>query len=858
MATIESLYGVKLDDRSEDAAKELVHAYGGLKVALHLIHPLITSKPLFESGQTLLAASRGKRDTDPEFFEPHNFLVKLRFATLPLMRELWESSWLVSAPLAMCRPVVQVVMELIGADNEEPKEPADASVTHTFARESSTVVVPDENCITQLTEMGFPRLAAERALIRTRNNVNSATELLLSHPFPFPPPPELIDDASGDEAVAASGISEDDDALPSGSNTEPPEPPVLLTDVGTSGDTEPSEGAKGVQGWRATLNEAREPLKSVIASKALLLVDEHPSLIFDLHTAFVRPVDAYQKQAVLSLVEDVRAFAPSAHDSHQQQLANRFRLLALVLKETPSSLSEDIRSDLMDRLLALLASNPAGENGRPVINKWLAAHLLVTEFLLTIGEQLKPITLPKEDEPIPELDLSVTSAFPHARAIVFDFCLRLLKVPDLPSDEFLSVLRLIVLVTRNNQFARQFFQRDGIQLLFTRLKASGISAGYSYVAIILRHAVEDPTTLRTIMQLSLKRYFTQPRTRAIDVNTYVRNCSMIALRDPSLFVEVTKSLCELSEPFVPSYQIRLKPEASFDQSAHQSEGTTQAKMQVDTSQTKSEPASMNESSELLIHFLIIELMKTVRPTTDRRAELLSTDFHQQSTSDQAPNITSESNGDDGAHDRFAYSFLLMQMLTELLFSYESCKSAFLSYSSKKRQTPSKETSPKHRAAALQFFLSDLVAFESLNPDPTPEARNRLTLVNHAMSVVLALCVDPSATSEMKDVSPDLISVRKFVLEAISRAIKDTSSSESVDARYGRLLALSELCYRMLMARFSGPSRKTPQDDVPTHIAKVMLEKNFVSIFTNALAEVDLNYPNVKTLLASLLKPLEYL
>ena len=123
---------------------------------------------------------------------------------------------------------------------------------------------------------------------------------------------------------------------------------------------------------------------------------------------------------------------------------------------------------------------------------------------------------------------------------------------------------------------------------------------------------------------------------------------------------------------------------------------------------------------------------------------------------------------------------------------------------------------------------------------------------------LALCVDHSTANGLKDVSQHLVSVRKFTPEAISRAIKEPSSSESLDTRYGRLLALSELCYRMLTARFNGPTRKSPQDEIPTHIANAILEKNFVATLTNALAEVDLNYPNIKTLVASILKPLEYL
>ena len=52
--------------------------------------------------------------------------------------------------------------------------------------------------------------------------------------------------------------------------------------------------------------------------------------------------------------------------------------------------------------------------------------------------------------------------------------------------------------------------------------------------------------------------------------------------------------------------------------------------------------------------------------------------------------------------------------------------------------------------------------------------------------------------------------------------------------------------------------KKAGDEVPTHIAKVMLEKNFVATLTNVLSEVDLNYPNIRNVVSSVLRPLEHL
>jgi E3 ubiquitin-protein ligase HUWE1 len=308
--------------------------------------------------------------------------------------------------------------------------------------------------------------------------------------------------------------------------------------------------------------------------------------------------------------------------------------------------------------------------------------------------------------------------------------------------------------------------------------------------------------------------------------------------------------------------LKLKEQPPAEEKASaEVEPAVDPEMQVDSSPTSS---NLTESFEPVVHFLVTELMKSTRveatkadpPSSDagvaRDLAASSSETHVVPDNPAALSI------DSAAKDRYQYSCFLMQCLTELLFSYDSCKIAFLSYSSKKRsQAPSKETSSKLRTATLHYLLTDLVSFETINPQPNSDARDRITVCNWAMSLIVALCVDSSSAQELKDVSPELVSVRKFVLEAINRTIKDLSSSESVEGRYGRLLALADLCHRLLTVRFNSTSRKQ-QDDTPTHIAKVMLEKNFVATLTTALSEVDLNYPNVRGLVASILRPLEYL
>lgn len=881
MRTIVEHSETKAEDRTEIANQALGQAYGGLKVALHLLHSLTSSKPIFESSQTILLLTRDKKDTDPDYFEPHNFLVKTRLAVLPVIRELWEAPWLVSSPQSLIKSVVQVILEILNGEGEE--SPPDVS-PHTVPGSSLSmgapslfrVTVPDENRVRQLTDMGFSRSGAERALIRTHNNVNAATELLLTNPFRFqndpepaaapPPDPEGSGEATEETPPTAAEASSSDptpmqDDVPSPSLDEPP-----------TVDTDTRPPGKSADEWRSELNSMREPLKSEAGRLALRLVDEHPDLIFDVHNAFVGRDDGYQRSSVRLLIDDIPSFAPSPQDGREQQLAARCRLLALVLNEAPASFAAIVMGDeqsFMEVVLTLLLSIDldAGES-QPTIPKWLAALMLVAEALLSLSEDPRPITVPKEGEQIVAQEILTGPPHVEARSVLFGFSLRLLSLPGLPRDELLASLRLLVFMTRDHDLAMQFVKGDGVSLLFKSLKSSsgGVAGSQSYISIILRHIVEDPAVLRLIMREEIQRFLSHPRTRTVDATGYVRACNAMALRDPKTFIEVTKSLAQLERPF--AYLNQIIPKDQDNQEGGSSQGESGKDTKTHTSSQPEVTAhtltSPPEYFEAVVHFLVGELMESVR-TNSRPLESVpnpestsppNSSAEGSSKQPAQPERTLPSEVQDTKPDHY-YSGFLMQSLTELMFSYDACKTAFLSYSPSKRPVAPSKDAAKGRLAALNFVLSDLVSFRTIDADPNNDTRNNVPLCNWAMSLIVALCVDTSSSQPIKDVSPELITVRKTVLEAVSRAIKDPSQCESLDARYGRLLALADLCYRLLTVRFN-PGLRKPQEETPTHIAKIMLEKNFVSTLTNALAEVDLNYPNIRVVVAAMLKPLELL
>ena len=892
ISTIEELSPIPSEERSEIAKQTLIHAHGGLKVVLHLLHPLISFKPVLDSPQTSLLVTPDRRDSEAGWFDGRNFVVQMRLAVMPLLRDVWQADWLMSAPLGVSRSVIQVVLELLSTDQEEIKEIVSDAPTMVPQIPMTRNFGLDENRIRQLTDMGFPRSAAERALMRARNNVSHATELLLSQPFPLPPDPEPaeiplvqseeVPAAPAEAAPAASVVADplsqlDVEAEPTDLNTfsessaessaqsssEPSsEPSIDPLSSSSSSHTPPP--VKTHEEWLKELNDARQPLKDVLGSRILTLVDEHPALVFDVQRVFVGSSTSYRDEAVRMLIEDVKKFSAAALDHQEQPLSVRFRLLALVLSDPSSpltSMPETEAKSLVDVLVALLLSNPLNiEAGHTTVPKWLASHLLVTEALLLMGEEPRQIvSLPKEDDPIPTEELETGPHHSEARSAILDFCLRLLQVPSLPRDELLSSLRLFVLLTRDHAMALEFVKRDGVGVLFRLMKGAPSTTSspgmHPYIASILRHIVEDPATLQRIMQQEIKTSLPNSRHRLLDVSNFVRGCYAMALRDPKIFIQATAEVCQLSPPYGPVKNLSLKDNVKSTAGTTSSTEPGSTDMQVDSSQR-----STLESLDSLVHFLVAELINSVKsePSQEGSANQGTSSIESTesryvdaatSTTVDIKNTTSSMTVPD-----YTYSCFVMQCLTELLFSYDSCKVAFLSYSPKKRaHTPAKD---KHRTAALQFLINDLLSFGTINPTPPTDAKQRITLCNWAMSVIVALCVDTTPT-DIKDVPPERASVRKFVLDAINRAIKDLPGSETGEARYSRLLALADLCYRLLTVRFNTGTRKV-SDDAPTHISKVMLEKNFVATLTNALAEVDPNFPDIRGVVTGILRPLEYL
>ncbi|KAG8936847.1 hypothetical protein FRC02_010709 [Tulasnella sp. 418] len=862
--SVDLIVKVPRQDRTPAQETELAYAFGAMNVVVHLLHLLVSSKPILDSNQTSPLITRDKEKTDPLYFEPHDFLVKMRLISFPLIRDIWMSSWLSNAPLITLRSAINTVVEIMAAEHENTPPSTPSEHVHIIGgavpppRQG-----PDEATITQLVDMGFTRGAAERALARTRNNINGAAELLLTHPYlfanvdePAPAnPPEVPANPPPEVPANAEAMTADDQV---------PAPAAAASDSsneGSTGATDSSaneialvaEQAPAVppRDWADELKKAREMMKGEVTRKSLLLLDDHPGLVFEVKTAFMRLREAEKDSDLRSILRSSDDHNGAILDIKEEKLSARCRLLALVLNDATFyswKLPPEKAEGLMELVVQILRQVPTEVSSPASLPKWLAPIMLVAEALLMIGEAATSVKIPAQDEDVVDEPLFLGPRHDEARSLIFDICLRTLPLSTLPRDEMLSTLRLLILLTRERKFCDKLVANNGITLLMDRFKSSlkDVLAYRPHVFMILRHVIEDVPVLQCLMQYHIRRYFQSARSRIVDVQSYVRSSTPMVMRDPEAFLAVSKSTCRLLPTRTGlSYNVTIK-DAYPEQ---KSSGAATEDMQLDMPK---EPSSL--LAETLVHHLLNEFIQ-VQPSA--RAGVSGPTVSAPSTQleSQGPAITPIGEQEQTAENsEYVYSCVLMQCLSELLSSYNSCKLAFVSFHKKRPSAGVKEHSGRHRTSVLNILLSEILA--ASDGAINPESQKKISLATWATSVIVSLCTDVYWSAASKEPSEDIVTVRKFVLDAIAKSIRDAAASESPEVRYAKLHALSDLCFRLLSSRSTPPT--TNKDDPTIHIAKTMLEKNFVSILTSALADADLNYPGMKSLVGAVMRPLEHL
>ncbi|KAK3827071.1 MAG: hypothetical protein J3R72DRAFT_374295 [Linnemannia gamsii] len=854
----------------------LAKVHGCVETLLSVLQTLTSSKLLLESSHTAPLTSKDDKSRKEDFFNPHEFLVDIRLLVIPRIQQLWMDKHLEQCPALLVRHIIQTIINLLKAAGElkppvvapPPASSGTGAGTGAGASASNVFgvrpVVPDANSVAMLLDMGFPRSAAELALTRSGNQLERATEYLLTHQEaaaraaaiaaanepPVPPAADgsaetnVTDAADATDATEASGVTDATSAV-----QEPSEPAATggatVEHDEDEDDDEESEDEEEMlqkkeqeyklvlehhQEHKDQLTKAREDLKLLLVGRSLELIESIDDIVFYVRDLLVLLCKDKDSTVLEELVKDLEKASTNLNNaSRGRTFGARLRLLALLFGDVGiQSKMSDHTAVLVPLLLSILEEHVKSQAPQKE-NTWLSPLLLMVESFVSLSDEPKIVPDEATQEgrnKAADKEMKEDIVSPTEMDNLMQHSITLLKQEDLTKDIALSVFRILVRLTRHHSLAMAFLKAQGLDLIFSTLKPEriGVQGQQSFIVMIVRHIIEDAVVLQEVMEKEIVRWFTQPsRARSGDLQSYLRHNNFLGLRDLDAFIAGTLAVSKVSK---------------YD-SSYRTLQLTLSKPAV--------PANLEDNkdniSEAVIHFLVSELLGARDPVA-------------------TPTSPSIASGDATAAPQdanFVHRCFVLQCLNELLISYPSCKVDLMNYSRRKGNKDSTHAATKPRYNWLNFLLNDLIPYRgTVVQSSETELRKHSIESNFASSVLVAMCSNGDEEEEKKPFS-ELVQVRRFVIDGLIRSFKDAiASTLPVEFKYGKFLSLSELSYKILGSAPSAGAMAKPSEDMSINIVKVMLEKNFILTLTNVLADIDLNYPHAKILVNAVLKPLEHL
>lgn len=665
------------------------------------------------------------------------------------------------------------------------------------------------------------------------------------------------------------------------------------------------------------LDEERSKLRQNLVDRSLDILNSHEDVTFELadlvSAAVAKAPDqsAMRSEIGATLVQSLISLqTEDDFRSQSKKIAASAHLLALVIQE--KEFYDIIVEELKDNFSTLLGfikifPDQSPEDSSP----WIGQVLLIIERLLAEDELPPQIqwTPPTEEsqqdisvEDLPEAIVSL-----EEKNQLFDSVLEML--PRIGKDESLalSVTRVLAMLTRTRKLAMRLAEKRNIQRLFVMAKQlAGITNEglRSAFMITVRHMVEDEAMIRQIMRTEIQQMFETRDRRQTDTTAYTRQMFALAIRAPEIFVEVTNEKLQLArfEPNQRPQFLTLKkiepsdgePTESTDTSklapeADQPKDSSEAPKQPILERTKTSDLKLPvvENPDGVIHFLLCELL-AYKDTDDKietspkAAEPISAAKPSEDSSSVTSPDTSITSAEPPNNDKtekpvfkaeeniiYIYRCFILKCLAELLQSYNRTKIEFINFS--RKADPFTVTPSKPRSGVLNYLLNNLVPIGTLNHEGDLAFKKKLATSGCAIDLIVSLCnktgefaipkSDAMQQSPYTETESDLLFVRKFVLEHALKAFKDANASdEPLDLKYSRLLSIADIFSKMVSQRPNGEMLTQNADLTPNlkQMAKIMYEKNFITILTAAISDIDLNFPNAKRVVKYILKPLKWL
>lgn len=706
---------------------------------------------------------------------------------------------------------------------------------------------------------------------------------------------------------------------------------VELTDLNTSEDNKSSDRSTSASANINDLDEIRIDIRAQLVERCLLILRNFPNMSFVIADLLIAGVNKAIDPASLrteigqTIVQTLVSYeGGDDFEENSTNIGGCAHLLGLLLQDRDFfRAAQDELKDSFSTLLTYV--NIPARMAQKSTSPWIGHVLLIFERLLSedaIPQQIKWLVPESGSVQLQEQIVEVVEPYIsfEDKQLLLDRILDIL--PRIGKDRTmgLAVVRILVALSRDRVIATKLGQRPTIQRLFLmvkQLQAMGNVKFHSSFMLILRHIIEDDGTVRQIMRSEIQEFFQKPR-QATDITNYTRTLYYLVLRAPTLFVEITNEMVMLAKfdtehpggstsimalkrsaiaktPGT-SEQDRSKTLESKSPEQHAGQDASSLPEVSDRNKAPEMKAPVVENPDGVVHFLLSELLAYKDVTDNERAparpiskyhpeqqdvEMIQAGFEEsENTEAHRSSSSAQHDSDHGKlefksedYPIYMYRCFILQCLMELLQSYMRTKIEFINFS--RKSDPQVTTPSKPRSGILNYLLNVLIPTGSLAHAEDNASRTKLNISNLAVCAVVALCTRTGERhqrrlrdNELED-EPDLLFVRRFVLEHALKAYKDAiATCETLDAKYSKLMCVADLFSRLLAGRPSATTQSRYEranefrsdDLVPSQkeLAKIMFEKGFIIALTASISEVDLNFPGASRAVKYILRPLKLL
>lgn len=853
-----------------------------LKKIFALLHLFTTETAISESPQSALLTNRERNKDQGNYFLLSAFLTHTRAACIPVLTGLL--SLLNKFDKITTQLLLSTLSDMILIGPEEFQ-------TDGYKYEGE----PDEESIRRLVQQGFDRGNVYSALMANGNSEAIALEYLINRRNGILLRPDDIMGSMSASLRATSLGRPNEQATPDfppsltqliSSPSEPTlmEPGIRDPSVDTQMDidspaletdsrsTVMGKGKEVAETRVETLARLRTEFSNNLENYITDVLIYHPDLPHEL-AKLIKSVGKRESNDWIQekMVELAARLASMEDDkvTKAKEITACAHVLGLLLNERRYyEAAEGHIIGFLDSFVNFVSIEDGMES------PWVASIAFILEVVIRENEWRQW----KRHEDVTQTSQAIPTIAPEFFNRLMDKLIDLLKSELSDETTAICVARLLVRLTRDGPYARDFREKNGVQNL---LRLNQQHAGKSAInlselsVIIIRQVVEDEkivlATMRSVVQAVLEAGAN--RSRHIDLGELLRNKFGEVLRNPELFGHAVEQLARLagwSSTNPNNHKLSKKQTEPTPVDDPKLDGDSELKDLKPVPVTPETPKKSNlelSHSSGVVQILLSELLSHhVDNATSSKKEEASIVGNNNSAprmeNGQVVSAQSRTKLSPEESKDYAFTLFLLQTLSELLGSYNNCKLEFVNYS-RRGQSREPLTPSKPRSMMLNYLLNDLLPTGSASytahgsPDLNFEKKRGISIL--VASVISSLCKKTPEFYEHDDRPDLLVNVRKFVLEGITRSFKETlSSTGSAQHRYSRYTSLAELCRRLLAAPASFMPQPIPPAEMAgsPEMARLMFEKGFVGLLTNVVADIELDFPDVRGVINDILGSLK--